>query len=229
MVSYDLQASGGDPRTATDYMMIYQYPNDWDDDGEVQNAMLAALENMCEQLYQANAIGYYEISWTQDHPYITASDKSGFLDEFHNDYLPSINPPKGSHLLVSNSLWEGKAKLGDNGSTVFNDNWLSAVMGTSNAEQFWQNGGIQEVMHNFLDYTKFPSTFSEDHGGGHEHHDLGKLYSGYLDPASPMASGYEGTHANHGKCDDSVEGDDVYHQDLTYCAKEAIDQTSDAY
>lgn len=227
MVSYELQAGSGSDY-AEDQMYIYQYPNTWEEDQEVQNAMLDALKNYCEQLYNASAIDSYRIYWTDTHPDIYATDKDEFLNDWEN-WLESRDPPIGAHLNVNNSIWNGKANLGDHGWTAFNSHWRACVMGVEAAEEYWQQGGIQETMHNYLDYTKFPSTFSNDHDSGHEHHDLGKLWCSGYNEASPMCTGYEGTHANHGKCDDSCSHDDVYHQDLTYCAKEAINETANSY
>lgn len=235
MVDYNLQSSRGDPVSAENHLSIYQYPNTHDDDDEAENAMLTALENACDQLYNNGVVGYYEISITYDYPYLgdanstSGCDGTGLLDKFV-DYLGSKNPPKGSHLLVTDHISYGCGKLGENGKTPFNGNWRACVMGTELAKQFWRNGGIHEVLHNYVDTTVISDILYKNHDKrGHRHHDLGKLYCDGYNETSPMCTSYENKHGEHGECADNCGFDQVYRDELTTCAVKAMDQTASYY
>lgn len=239
MVDYQIQTSRGDPISADTHMSIYQYPNTSSDDNEAENKMLEALTHMCDQLYDNTVVDYYEISITYDHPELgndsdstdgCGSDDYGLIDKF-GEYLEGTSPPVGAHLLVTDYITYGCAKLGDGGDTPFNSNWRHGVIGTENPEQFWKNGGIHEVMHNYLDADVISSALYDDsHSGQHRHHDLGKLYCGWVgDPASPMCLTYEDEHGHHGKCADSCYFDGSYDMTLTNCAVDALDQTATYY
>lgn len=229
MVDYKLQTSRGDPLSAENRMSIYQYPNRGETDNECENAMLDALEVACDQLYNNGVVGYYEISITYDHPNLGNEDSTsgcdgwGMLDEFR-EYLEPKNPPVGSHLLATGYISYGCGQLGNDGATPFNSNWQACVMGTELAKQFWKNGGIHEVHHNYLDSSVITDSYIEQN-----QHDLGKLYCSGTDETSPMCTSYENTAGDRGYCSDNCDFDQAYVTDLTYCTVDGMDQTASYY
>jgi hypothetical protein len=224
MVEYSSQTSRGDPISADYHLSIYQYPNNSGDDTECKNVMLDALTGFCDQLYENTQVDYYEISITYKHPWIGDNDSTA--KQMKNDFrswLSGRNPPRGSHLLVTDFVSYGYADLGNGGPTSFND-WLACVMGTELAEQFWKNGGIHEVAHNLVDKNSVTGSYIED-----EQHDLGKVYNQTGDPASPMCTSYEHEHGPHGDCNNDAFFDQAYTTTVTQCTLDAIDQTARDY
>lgn len=229
MVSYTLQTSRGDPIDAENRMSIYQYPNRYYDEDRIDGSMLTALESACDQLYNNGVVGYYEISKADEYPQLgsesstSGCDGYGLLDKFE-EWLEPENPPVGSHLLVTDYISYGCGNYGNGGSTPFNGNWQACVMGTEMPKEFWKNGGIHEVHHNFLDTGVISDSYIDD-----SQHDLGKLYCDGINDTSPMCTSYEDEHGDHGSCSDNCGFDQAYNTTLTNCTVDGMNQTATYY
>lgn len=61
-----------------------------------------------------------------------------------------------------------------------------------------------------------------DEGSEHVHHDLGFIHDNSNgDPASPLGTGYEDSHALHG-CTQAPDWGYSYHEELSHCTTEAF-------
>lgn len=223
-MSHDtVTASGGDS-DGIYKLIIHLYPNQSGTDNECENSITNALNHMGQQLLEWLSIDYYEIGIDYAHPNL---DDSGRLDFYYafDDWVHQTGRSSydGCHVGVDGSFSGGAAAPSDcSGCTSFVSSTV-AVVGVGTFKEHFKNTAIQEVLHTSI--RKDLGSVKEYLGDNNEH-DLGVVYSD--GSVSPMATGYEDTHARHGQCDTKNVYFGFYNTELTYCTKNSVYRTAEA-
>ena len=229
MPCYTTLHSGGYKYTSDERMLMYLYPNDSLDDKEAKNAVANGLRDACEAVYNYSSnIGYYEINYTDTHPKINTDDQSkcdtlgdwGVWYSNNSCGGSTYDARTGSHALVVGEHLGGCAYSGT--PTAFNTS-KAAVVGTGGGvkEQFI-NTAVQEVFHSFINGGVIKNKYS--YLIKNDDHDLGKVYGDCS--ISPMASGYEDSHARHGECSSSNAWCGTYTRRPTDCTDRGMDYSA---
>lgn len=219
-------AERGDESSADEPMYIHMYPNTENQDAECENAIGTRMENICDELFDANSIDFYRIIVRYDHPDLSGGSK----DAFWNDFQPWVNEETdygyemGAHLGVAGGFLGGTSEDADDfGQTSFSTG-KPCIVGVAAGKELYSNLAIQEVLHTFIIYFLVDDNLTKSGDDEHEH-DLGHVYDDHS--ASPMVTTYEGEHTDHGKCDNAPGHWDTYTASLTSCTKEGVKITAD--
>lgn len=225
MSDFTVQYNRGDPISASRPFYQYVYRNSSNVDSDT-DAILNGLQHAFDQLYDYGAIDFYEVSLYDYYAWLDDSSKDTFKNEFDSwingaGYLDY----KGDHLGVADGFKGGKADPGDGADPTVFEGGQSSVAGTDSEvgdfKQFYKNVAIHEAFHPAIDSAlDSVQSMIED-----TEHDLG-----FIDPyeelaCTPMATGYESTHAYHGSCADGGWSG-PYTTFLTDCTKKAVKETA---
>lgn len=228
MGCYTTLHSGGYEYTYDERIIIYLYPNTQYDKNEAENAIANGLRDACERvLSNASNVGYYEINLNTDYPNVLSGsgkcDMLGNWGSYYSTYYcgdSTYDSRTGSHMLVTADHSGGCAYVGT--PTAFNTS-KACLTGTYNGiKELFINTAIQEAYHNFLNQDAIntnDSSLIED-----DDHDLGKVYGDCS--ISPMASGYDDTHARHGNCSPSNAWCGLYKRRPTDCTVAGMDYSA---
>lgn len=122
----ELLHSRGTPTPGEPVLVMYCYPNDYDDDTEVGGEIKKGLTEMSDQLYNQTALDYYEINKAYPRPNIniTGSGHQEKRDDFwikFRDWVKAqgYDSYKGLHLGVANEFSGGVASGGEDGNSAF--------------------------------------------------------------------------------------------------------------
>lgn len=228
MSCYSTIHSGGDKFTSDERILIYLYPNTTETKNEAENAMANGLRDACEYVYNYSGdIGYYEINVNTAYPSVNTGTGARDMLNKWKDWLSknscngsTYDSRTGSHNLVTHEYYGGYAKVGT--PTAFNTSKAALTGMKSYVKEAYINTAIQEIFHNFLNKSAIenadPTLIDK------EDHDLGKVYSDCS--VSPMASGYEDTHARKGACSPSNAFCGSYTRRPTSCTEEGMDYSA---
>jgi len=213
--------------------------------------VLLGAQEICEQCLSSDVIDSYYIYRSYEHPQLPAHDEacehlSGSDSTDWSNYDGPNNRKQhfysyplypGCHLLAYQSAYDanGCAEFVEYGDGAFS-NVTDAVCITSGTEVRTTqelNQVIHEIAHTFIVSRRNSSDPTDYLGDGDDSdfvdHELGKIYSGWFGdgPASPMVTGYEFSDApTEGNCSSGAYYNLSHDRSLTYCAKQAIEETA---
>lgn len=224
-----LVATNGDETSADEPMYVHIYPDSSTEDDECEDYIGDHLGQVCGELYNVNAVDFYEVIIRYDHPKLDPGtwDTASVYDAWETWLTGAgYDDELGAHLHVADEYWGGGAeKVDGSGETAFSKS-KPCVVGTDvNKDLKYTNAAIQETMHTFLWYDVLVEFDLVKSGDSVHEHDLGQTYNDHS--VSPMATTYEGEHTQHGQCDNSPGFWGLYTPELTSCAEEGVEVTAD--
>lgn len=198
-------------------MRFLVYPNS---DAQVPNNIPPGLADIGDQAMNHGAANSYAVVQDYRYPNLTASSKSELLTKWENENKPD---ERGSHILLTGnfSFTAGIAEpVVDTGAWT---NKLHAV--SQNTGNNPKITAMHEALHTLINpHIDGVAGLHKDDSGEHRDHDLGQIFA--TDQTSPLAMGYETTHAQHGSCSGGVLPLGVTTR-LSECTKTGLEETAD--
>lgn len=211
-----LRSSGVDGGEDAD-LRIFVYPNS---DAQVPNNIPDGLSVLGDKAINIGACSSYGIWQDYRYPNLEKSNKSELLRAWRDYNKPD---DRGLHMLLTGNL---SLTLGIADSPANSGAWSGKYHAVStNGGSNPQVTAIHEALHTFVDQTI--QSVSADHKTvehGHRDHDLGQIFA--TDQTSPLAKGYEDSHAQHGSCSGGVLPLGVTKR-LSECTKNGLKETAD--
>lgn len=241
--SYTVREARGDPISSNCQLYIWLYANKSDDEPEVDD-IVPYLKETLNQVYDNTIVDRYEINVYDGNPDITETSQiydGGFKEDWRT-WLSnhSFTDYKGVHVCVTDAYDMATAEYVEtsdfdsttpNGRTAFTTKTDATVGTASGNRERYCNFACQEPMHNViradLDYV---NDMFDSNSISHEH-DLGHVTgNGAVTPLATLYAGddprLDADHASHGECSTPYSYGDKYHNILTDCSIDAINETA---
>lgn len=221
-MSFSTYAEGGDT-TLPDYpYYIYIYPNTLGDASLLDSACDGAVD-MCEQLYNYNAIDFYSVRQYDGSTGYPNGSTSGACDcrsdfrswAVNNGYDQRV----GTHCVIDDDFGGGCIGKSDTESTNSFNVSRFAACGFP-----WESEGqatvIHEALHSLIIDDEVVGSDWDDLAPDNEHQ-LGKVYNDGTGEASPMVNNAPKAASNAGDCSTNLAPSSERNE-MTFCEKEGV-------